>query len=37
VSDYVASPVEKYKFMADLNAPKTKNEAPAASTQPAKP
>ena len=37
VSDYVASPVEKYKFMADLNAPQTKSEAPAASTQPAKP
>lgn len=38
VSDYVASPVEKYKFMAEVNAPKAKSETPAASTPaPAKP
>lgn len=37
VQDYLGSPVEKYKFMADINTPKPKADAPAASTQPPKP
>jgi hypothetical protein len=44
VDDYVATPAENYKFVADMNAPKTTPAAtttpaptPAAVTQPPKP
>lgn len=34
VDDYVATPVDKYKFMAELNSQKPGSDKPAAATQP---